>query len=147
MAKLRPLDIAEHQYESSFVEEPSNVHSQLLPHDSTGQRIDPDSIRHHDETHHHLSRVGVYCVLLYFLVEMSDMISIAPLTALLEQSVCRSYFEVHNPSMIVPGGSVREDHCKLKPIQAELAVVRGWKLAFDTLPGKNNRNDGICIIQ
>lgn len=78
------------------------------------------------------------CLLLYFLVEMYDMISIAPLTALLEQRLCRDYYRKHDPSLIAPGGFLEERLCKLDSVQSELAIVRGWSLAFDALPGNTN---------
>lgn len=147
MAEPRRSDAAEHEYESLLAEESSNhVNTQLLPREAASYGTDAESVCHHHEKHLRLSRVGIFAVLLYFLVEMSDMISVGPLTALLEQSVCRSYFEVHNPSLISPEGWVREGLCKLESIQAELAVVRGWKLAFDTLPGKQKRIDLTRII-
>lgn len=77
------------------------------------------------------------CLALYFLVEMFDMISIAPLTALLEKVLCRNFYRGRDPSLIAPGGSVDERYCKLDAIQSELAIIRGWKLAFDALPGKS----------
>ena len=77
-----------------------------------------------------------YCMLLYFLVEMYDLISDAPLTALLEQNLCREYYTKHDPSQIVPGGSLDERLCKLNAVQSELAVVRGWSLALNALLGK-----------
>ena len=93
----------------------------------------------------HISHVFLSCLLLYFLVEMYDMITIAPLVALFEQSICRSYYEIHDPSSIRPGGSVAEHLCKIDSIQEELAIVRGWKLAFDTIPGQSCTLD-VCTF-
>ena len=84
-----------------------------------------------------LSGTAAYCLLLYFLVKMYDMVLVAPLTALFEQALCRAYHKMHDPSLIAPGGSVHESLCKLDEIQAELANIRGWMLAFDALPGMN----------
>ena len=82
-----------------------------------------------------MPRAAICCIGLYFLVEMYDMITVAPLTALLEQALCRAYYRDRDPSLIKPGGHIQERFCKLEFIQSELAVVRGWKLAFDAIPG------------
>ena len=77
------------------------------------------------------------CLVLYFLVEMYDMISTTPLTAVLEQTLCREYYKKNDPSLIAPGDFMNERLCKLDSVQSELAIVRGWSLAFDALPGSN----------
>ncbi|TAQ85799.1 hypothetical protein B7494_g5856 [Chlorociboria aeruginascens] len=98
----------------------------LTPNDSPNAMAPPPPFK--------LTRIAVYCMLLLFLVEMYDFITIAPLVALFERSICRSYYVLHSPEVIRPDGSIEESLCKINPIQAELAVLRGWKLAFDTLP-------------
>lgn len=84
-----------------------------------------------------LTSTAMYCMLLLFLVEMYDFITIGPLVALFECSICRTYYALHDPDTIQPDGSVEESLCKVDDIQAELAILRGWKLAFDTIPGAN----------
>ena len=76
------------------------------------------------------------CILLNFLVEMCDMIVIVPTIALLERSLCRTYYSIHDPSVIGPGGFVENERlCKISPIQENLAVLRGSKALFEALPG------------
>ena len=96
----------------------------------------------HDRRHSTFSRVVIACMILYFLVEMYDMMTIAPLTALFEQAACQKYYKLHEPALIKPGGSVGEKYCKLNPIQAELAILRGWKSTFDAIPGEQCRCKG-----
>ena len=75
------------------------------------------------------------CILLNFLVEMCDMIIIVPTIALLERSICYTYYAEHDPHVIGPGGLVNERLCKIGPVQEQLAVLRGWKALFEALPG------------
>ena len=133
MAGSRPESSRGQPLTTSMTEEPTNEHSRLLPQDDVIQRCNDLTV----PSKHYcgLPHLVVYCLTLYFLVEMFDMVTIAPLTALLEQSLCRTWYRSHDPSLISPGGSVEEQFCKIEPIQAEVAVLRGWKLAFDALPG------------
>lgn len=54
---------------------------------------------------------------------------------LLEQSVCRSYYLIHEPATIGKDGSVPELRCKTIEIQTELASLRGWAEFFVDIPG------------
>ncbi|KAL7273446.1 hypothetical protein RUND412_003701 [Rhizina undulata] len=54
---------------------------------------------------------------------------------LLEQSVCRSYYQSHEPAIIGKDGSVPEMRCKEIEIQTELAGLRGWAEFFGDVPG------------
>lgn len=82
-----------------------------------------------------LTYVRCGCILLNFLVEMCDMIIIVPTIALLERSICHTYYAEHDPRVIGPGGLVNERLCKIGPVQEQLAVLRGWKALFEALPG------------
>jgi hypothetical protein len=44
---------------------------------------------------------------------------------LIEQALCRAYFEAVDPKMIRPDGSVEERRCKSNEIQANVALVSG----------------------
>ena len=77
------------------------------------------------------------CMVLYFLVEMYDMITIAPLNAFFEQPACQQYYQIHDPSIVISTDFIDEMHCKMNSIQAELALVRGWKSTFDAIPGEH----------
>jgi hypothetical protein len=76
-------------------------------------------------------------MLVLFLVEMYDFITIAPPIALFERSICRTYYASHVPHVIRPDGYVPEALCKLDSIQVELAILRGWKVTFGSIPGDN----------
>ena len=109
----------------------------LLAHDASGHATHVKSCRNGRNFPNFPNIHPVtYCMLLYFLVGMHDLISDAPLTALLEQKLCREYYIKYDRSLIAPGGSIDERFCKLNAVQSELAIVRGWSLASNALPGK-----------
>ena len=94
-----------------------------------------------------ISRHAACCLLLYFLVEMYDMVTIAPLTSLFEKALCRSYYTNPEPSMPGFNGPIREIDCKNDIVQAKLAILRGWKLAFDALPGEQSLPQGSAMAR
>lgn len=57
------------------------------------------------------------------------------LLPLLEQSVCRSYYLLHNPATVGKDGSVPEMKCKGSEIQKDLASLAGWSQFFALFPG------------
>jgi hypothetical protein len=65
---------------------------------------------------------------LHFLLAFSEIILVAPLIKLFEQSLCLNYYDF-------PIGGVQEEWCKVPQVQGPLATIRGWKGAGDTLPG------------
>lgn len=58
----------------------------------------------------------------------------------LEQSVCRSYYLAHDPTIIDKDGSVPEIRCKVTEIQTELARLVGWAGFFIEFPGTSRVN-------
>jgi hypothetical protein len=59
----------------------------------------------------------------------------APQVRLLESVVCLRYYESHDPSLIV-GGNVPEMYCKVDDVQEEIALLNGWQMLFDNVPGR-----------
>lgn len=53
----------------------------------------------------------------------------APVLRLVESSVCREYFSIHDPSVIGSNGNVPEQMCKVDYIQKKVA----WLFALDEL--------------
>ena len=80
--------------------------------------------------------VRLSVIFINFLIELYDQIRIVPEIALFEHSICRSYYSIHDPSVIGPGGSIAEQLCKFKPIQSQLADFRGWKAFFDGIASR-----------
>lgn len=75
-----------------------------------------------------LSAQIFYFMSIHFLLAFSEIILVAPLLKLFEESLCLSYYEF-------PSAGVPERMCKLPAIQQPLATIRGWKAMFDTIPG------------
>jgi len=82
-----------------------------------------------------LSRLVLYFMAIHFLLAYCELILVAPLIKLFEQSLCTVYYDAHDPSVIGPGGGLPESMCKIQEIQAPLATIRGWKSMLDTIPG------------
>jgi hypothetical protein len=75
-----------------------------------------------------LSLVIIYFMSIHFLLAFCEIILVAPLIKLFENSLCQSHYGF-------PIGGVDESLCKITEIQAPLATIRGWKSMFDTIPG------------
>jgi hypothetical protein len=75
-----------------------------------------------------LTNLVLYFMTIHFLLSFCEMILMAPLIRLFENSLCLSYFDF-------PAGGVEESLCKIPEIQRPLATIRGWKSMFDTIPG------------
>lgn len=82
-----------------------------------------------------LTRVSVFLIM-NFSLGFHDTVLIAPYLSLMERALCKSYYTTEDPSLIGPGGWVPEMYCKVPGVQRELAVIRGWRSFFDTLPGE-----------
>lgn len=86
------------------------------------------------------SRVGrlsifALCVLLVTIGDFGILLVTVPQTRLYESIACYHYYELHDPSRIGPGGGVAEKWCKVAPVQAEVAFVRGYEALFTSIPG------------
>ena len=84
-----------------------------------------------------LSKLARYCLLLEFLLELSNNISTVPLIALFERAICEAYKRDQDPVISYGPSSTDGVSCKIPPIQSELARLRGWKGFFETLAGKS----------
>ncbi|TVY45356.1 Efflux pump [Lachnellula subtilissima] len=74
-----------------------------------------------------LSVLILYFMAIHFLLAFCEIILVAPLIKLLENSLCLSYYNF-------PGNGVQDELCKIPDIQGPLATLRGWKSSFDTIP-------------
>ena len=75
-----------------------------------------------------LSVLILYFMAIHFLLAFCEIILVAPLIKLLENSLCLSYYDF-------PGNGVQEELCKIPEIQGPLATLRGWQSTFNTIPG------------
>lgn len=66
----------------------------------------------------------VFC--LQFLFNFSRYIVEIPLIRLFEIAICNRYFDAR---------AIKEEECKVPPIQDDLAMIVGWRFFFDAIPG------------
>ena len=82
-------------------------------------------------TGNQLSKFVLYFMAIHFLQSFCEIILVAPLIKLFENSLCLNHYGF-------PPGGVEEALCKIPEIQQPLATIRGWKSTFDALPGISN---------
>lgn len=66
-------------------------------------------------------------------VEMGMAMAIGPITRISEAIACREYYAQNDPAKIAADGMVKEEFCKVKDVQNELAAVKGYMEFFDGL--------------
>ncbi|OAA43932.1 MFS multidrug transporter [Beauveria brongniartii RCEF 3172] len=69
------------------------------------------------------------------IILISDVVASVPMTprlVIFEDIICRNYYDAWGGG---GSGDSRMGDCKVEPVQAELAVINGWKETFDTIPG------------
>ena len=69
-----------------------------------------------------------YFMAIHFLIAFAEIIIIAPLMRLFEDSLCLEFYQF-------PPGGVEESLCKIPEIQQPLATIRGWQSMLSTIPG------------
>ena len=72
---------------------------------------------------------------LFYLFRFALALVDIPKVRLIEHAVCQRYYRSHP---LAEGGaeySMPERQCKLVPIQAEVALVTGWRMSLDAIPG------------
>lgn len=83
-----------------------------------------------------LSKLILYFMAIHFLLAFAEIILVAPLIRLFENSLCLKHYGF-------PQGGVEEVQCKIPEIQVPLATIRGWKSTLDALPGMIH-GVGVC---
>jgi hypothetical protein len=94
------------------VEEEETVPSTTLPPQTDGAWISESS------------KVLIQVCMITLLFDFTQYSSYAPLTAVFEEIICNHYYP--------PGSALRD--CKSVPVQSELALVKGYKDAFNQIP-------------
>ena len=74
-------------------------------------------------------------VLAAILIDIATYASVAPLVRIYESIICRSYYVKNDPSFLGPDGYAKEADCKIKSVQSELAMLRGWQTLCESIPG------------
>lgn len=98
----------------------------------------PESLPKRDRHVFRLSTLAKYCLLLEFLVEFSNNVLTVPIISLFENAICETYYHGHSQNVLGMSKSIDESLCKIPPVQAELATLRGWKAFFETISGMLN---------
>lgn len=83
----------------------------------------------------HYIRIVVLVTASVFLLEIGDFMMRAPTLRLMEDILCRQYYDSRDDESIDLRLPIPEDNCKIAPIQGELAMLRGWDTTFSCLPG------------
>lgn len=68
----------------------------------------------------------LFCFAVY-LLEISKV-------RLIEHAVCQRYYRSHPLAEVGAEDNVPERQCKLVPIQAEVALITGWRISLDAIP-------------
>lgn len=84
-------------------------------------------------------RVYILVFLIIMLVQIGEFIQAAPSSKVLEEIICRNYFTATSNAT---GSQTFFDagegkRCKSKAVQSELAMLRGWTMTIDYLPGES----------
>ncbi|RPA79072.1 MFS general substrate transporter [Ascobolus immersus RN42] len=71
---------------------------------------------------------------LLFMSELFELLLVVPKIRLLEAKICRNYYDLNDPSVYNPDGTIPELLCKIPEIQARLAHIKGWQVFWEGLP-------------
>jgi hypothetical protein len=101
-------------------------------HDETEPLLPPSSPSHSPKP---WIRVTVVATLIILFVDLGALMSQAPLARLYESLLCSQYWAKHDPSKLLPDGSVPEKMCKGTSVQDQVAVLFGWQWVWDAIVG------------
>lgn len=73
----------------------------------------------------------IYLLLLNVLLEIEEVVQMAPTIRLLENAICNKYY-----ASGATHGIIDEKLCKIDEIQERLAHIRGFLSFFDAIPGQ-----------
>lgn len=85
---------------------------------------------------HRSPTLVVVLILLYLaLLDLGYELIMPAQTRVLERIFCKQYYEAHDPSLIGSDGrdGVDERWCKIKPVQEDVAMLKGWQVSFDSI--------------
>jgi len=113
------------------------VASRLEPRDEDDFESAPLLPHQNDKpaNHPHFVLVATVIVCSIFVIEVGDFMGRAPVTRLLEDSVCRKYYESVGTMALDLSLHIPEENCKISPVQREVAMLKGWDMTFASIPG------------
>ena len=80
-------------------------------------------------------RIIAVVMLSIFLLEIGDYMLRAPSIRLMEDILCRQYYDSQGDASVDLTLPIPEENCKIAPIQEKLAMLRGWDSTFSCIPG------------
>lgn len=85
-------------------------------------------------------RAVVWVLIVEFVSAFPYYLLVAPKLKLLELTICRIYYDDHNPTVVVsqplwPGYTIEESLCKQRVIQQGLSDLRSWSAFLEGLCG------------
>ena len=111
-------------------EQQATAETPLLQRISSRDDEEPTTI----PPHPHLIRVVAIVIVSVFLVEVGDYMMRAPFLRILEDIVCRNFYESTAPFGSHVTLPIPEDECKIAPVQARVAMIKGWDSALSCIP-------------
>ncbi|MCJ1360355.1 MAG: hypothetical protein MMC33_010360 [Icmadophila ericetorum] len=84
--------------------------------------------------HPHLTRVVAIIIVSIFLLEVGDYMMRAPFLQVLEDIICRKFYESTAPFDSHITLPIPKDECKIASVQAEVAMIKGWDQALSCIP-------------
>ena len=114
--------------------EPASEASPLVGNGSESRDSTEDNTTQGPHSHPKFLQVTALIIVAVFLIETASFMSKAPLMRLLEDVICRSYYESNDPAydLSLP---IPESDCKSPWIQSKLARLRGWDTVISCIPG------------
>ncbi|KAH8588375.1 major facilitator superfamily domain-containing protein [Bisporella sp. PMI_857] len=79
-------------------------------------------------------RVTTIICISIFLIEIGDYLMRAPSMRMMEDIICSHYYRSHDPTRYSLSIPIPEADCKIPPVQAEVAFLRGWDVTLSSLP-------------
>ena len=71
----------------------------------------------------------------YLLYRFAHFLLEVPTVRMIELSICYRHFQSVRPNATLVVSGFDEMDCKTAVIQQQVALIVGWKLSFDALPG------------
>jgi hypothetical protein len=116
-------------------DEPASETSPLVG-DGSPPRDSPEDVpTQSSHNHPRFLRVVTIVIVTVFVMQVADYMAKAPLMRLLEDIICRKYYESAKPAGIDLSLPIPEEKCKLPPIQSQLATFKGWDMVISCIPG------------
>jgi hypothetical protein len=111
-------------------------------HEATSLLSRRQHVEHLTDSHIHQTsctwpwiNVVVLCIAVAIASDIGDYLLLAPRLRLYESVVCARYYLLVDPSLVDKNGFVLEEYCKVDAVQDEVAMIFGWQVFFDSVPG------------